>query len=163
MLRVGILSDTHGYFHPKLSSFFAPCEEIWHAGDFGNLDVAVKLRAIKPLFGVSGNIDGPEIRHEFPQIQLFQRQQITVLITHIGGRPGKYDKNLVDLLKIHQPNILVCGHSHILKVMYDHHFNLLYINPGAAGKSGLHQVITFVRFVIDGKDIRDLEVMELPR
>jgi putative phosphoesterase len=163
MLRVGMLSDTHGYLHPKVSSFFAPCDEIWHAGDFGNLEVAVSLRAIKPLLGVSGNIDGPEIRHEFPLVQLFQRQQITVLMTHIGGRPGKYDKNLISQIKVHKPNILVCGHSHILKVMYDNRFNLLYINPGAAGKSGLHQVITFVRFVIDGTDIRDLEVMELPR
>jgi len=163
MLRVGILSDTHGYFHPELPVIFAACDEIWHAGDIGPGDIVERLRAIKPLYGVSGNIDSPEIRYEFPLVQQFQRQQVKVLITHIGGRPGNYEKNLRPLLHGQKPNVLVCGHSHILKVLYDRRFNLLYLNPGAAGRSGLHRVITLLRMVIDGSDIKDLEVIELPR
>ncbi|HSV87635.1 MAG TPA: metallophosphoesterase family protein [Bacteroidales bacterium] len=161
MLRVGILSDTHGYLHPEVPRILGVCDEIWHAGDFGTFDVVESIRAIKPLYGVYGNIDGKEIRREFPLVSQFTREKIEVMITHIGGYPGKYEKNLLQILNSHAPDLLVCGHSHILKVMYDKRFNLLYVNPGAAGKYGHHKVITLVRLVIDGSDIKDLEVIEL--
>jgi putative phosphoesterase len=163
MTRIGILSDTHCYLHPKVFEFFASCDQIWHAGDFGNLETANALGSFKPLRGVYGNIDGQELRVHFPKDQLFMVEEKKVLMTHIGGRPKKYDADAKKLILSQKPDILVCGHSHICMVTYDHTNRLMYINPGAAGKYGFHLKITLVRLVIDGKDMKDMEIMELSK
>ena len=163
MKRIGLLSDTHGYVHPELPRIFEQCDEIWHAGDFGNFPVAESLQAIKPLRGVYGNIDGQDIRISFPKYLRFQCEQVDVLMTHIGGYPGHYSPDVRQMLLVNPPKLFVCGHSHILKVMYDKRFNMLTINPGAAGKNGFHKAITMIRFSIDGVDIKDLEVVEFER
>ena len=163
MKRIGILSDTHGTVHPALSGFFSDVDEIWHAGDIGNLTVIKKLREIAPVRAVYGNIDDSNIRIEFPKFLVFQCEEVKVMITHIGGYPRKYNSGAKAMILKEKPGLFVCGHSHILKVMYDKNNALLHINPGAAGNSGMHQVITFVRFVVDGKEMKDLEVKELPR
>jgi uncharacterized protein len=163
MKLIGLLSDTHGYIHPRLPEFFAGCDEIWHAGDIGNFATAAALAGLKPLKAVYGNIDGTEVRTCYPKNQLFVCENVKVLITHIGGYPGRYEKEIKLLISKERPGIFISGHSHILKVVYDQKYQLLHINPGAAGKSGIHKVITFVRFIIDGKDIRDLEIFEAER
>jgi uncharacterized protein len=163
MRRIGLLSDTHGYIHPELPRIFSTCDEIWHAGDFGNLSTARGLQEIKPLRGVFGNIDGQDIRSSFPKYQRFQCEEVDVLMTHIGGYPGNYNPDIREILKTNPPKLFISGHSHILKVMYDKRNQLLHINPGAAGKNGLHKVITMVRFSIDGSQIKDLEVVEFDR
>lgn len=163
MLRIGLLSDTHSSINPRILEFFSGCDEIWHAGDIGNIETADKLAAIKPLRAVYGNIDGTEIRKSYPKNQIFNCDDVKVLMTHIGGYPGHYEKEVRQLIETEKPGIFISGHSHILKVMYDKKYELLHINPGAAGNSGFHHVITCVRFVIDGKDIRDLEVFEKQR
>ncbi|MBW6499576.1 MAG: metallophosphatase family protein [Bacteroidales bacterium] len=163
MKRIGILSDTHGFVHPELPRIFEACDEIWHAGDFGNFAVAEALQAIKPLKGVFGNIDGQEVRISFPKYQRFMCEEVDVLMTHIGGYPGHYSPDVRQMLIVKPPKLFVCGHSHILKVMFDKRFNMLTINPGAAGKSGFHKTITMIRFTIDGADIRELEVVEFQR
>jgi putative phosphoesterase len=163
MLRIGLISDTHSFINPRILEFFSTCDEIWHAGDIGNIETADKLAAYKPLKAVYGNIDGMELRVSYPKIQLFKCDGIKVLITHIGGYPGRYEKEVRQLIEFEKPGLFICGHSHILKVLFDKKHELLYINPGAAGNSGFHHVITCVRFVIDGKDIRDLEVFEKQR
>jgi uncharacterized protein len=163
MKLIGLLSDTHTYLHPKIFDFFAGCDEIWHAGDIGNYETSLKLSEFKPLRAVYGNIDGTEIRSVHPKTQLFNCEDIKVIITHIGGYPGKYEREIRPLIQKEHPGIFISGHSHILKVIYDQKYQLLHINPGAAGKSGLHKVITFVRFVIDGKNIKDLEIFEAER
>jgi len=163
MIQIGILSDTHGYVHPRILEFFSIVDEIWHAGDLGNIDIARQLGELKPLRAVFGNIDGQDVRIEYPEIQKFQVEQVKVLITHIGGYPGRYDFRARTLIEQEKPLLFVCGHSHILKVMYDKKYNLLHINPGAAGKYGIHKSITAVRLIIDGNNMRDLEVFDLPR
>lgn len=163
MLRIGLLSDTHGFVNPRILDFFSTCDQIWHAGDIGNMETADKLASYKPLKAVYGNIDGTELRVSYPKNQVFTCEQIKVMITHIGGYPGRYEKEARQLIEIEKPGLFICGHSHILKVMYDKRYNLLHINPGASGNSGFHQVITCVRFVIDGKDIQELEVFEKQR
>jgi len=163
MLRIGLLSDTHSSINPRILEFFSGCDEIWHAGDIGNIETADKLAAIKPLRAVYGNIDGTEIRKSYPKNQIFNCDDVKVLMTHIGGYPGHYEKEVRQLIETEKPGIFISGHSHILKVMYDKKYELLHINPGAAGNSGFHHVITCVRFVIDGKDIRDLEIFEKQR
>ncbi len=163
MKRIGILSDTHTYVHPEMERIFSDCDEIWHAGDFGNMETVAALKAMKPLRGVHGNVDSQEIRIEFPRILRFNCEDVDVLMTHIGGYPGKYQSDIMDIMKVRTPDLFISGHSHILKVMPDKRFNLLHINPGAAGKQGLHHKITFVRFVIDGKHIKDLEVVEFDK
>ena len=163
MKLIGLLSDTHGYLHPKLFEFFSGCDEIWHAGDIGNYETAARLADFKPFRAVHGNIDGMDIRNGYPKIQLFTCEDIKVLITHIGGYPGRYEKGVGPMIKLEHPGMFISGHSHILKVIYDQKYQLLHINPGAAGKSGLHKVITFVRFVIEEKIIRDLEIFEAVR
>ena len=163
MTRIGLLSDTHGFVHPELPRIFRDCDEIWHAGDFGTLQVAHHLQAIKPLRGVFGNIDGQDLRLDFPRHLRFSCDKVDVLMTHIGGYPGKYTPDVLTLLKSSPPALFISGHSHILKVQFDKRFNLLHINPGAAGKNGFHKVITMVRFVIDKSRISDLEVVEFPR
>jgi len=163
MLHIGILSDTHGYLHPRVLEFFAGMDEIWHAGDMGDISVARKLRELKPLRAVYGNIDGQDVRIEFPEAVVFQVEQVKVLMTHIGGYPGRYDSRARQQIGQEKPKLFVCGHSHILKVMYDKKWELLHINPGAAGKYGMHKSITAVRFIVDGDNMRDLEVLDIPK
>ncbi|KPK87922.1 MAG: hypothetical protein AMS27_00790 [Bacteroides sp. SM23_62_1] len=160
-MKIGLLSDTHGYLDPRLSEIFVGVDEIWHAGDIGTLETAHQLSLLKPLRAVTGNIDGHDIRQQYPKFQIFDCEQISVWITHIGGRPGKYERNILSMLENGPPRLFICGHSHILKVMYDRKYDMLYMNPGAAGQSGLHQTRTVLRFVIEETDIRNLEVIEL--
>ncbi len=163
MKYIGLLSDTHGFFDPRLKTFFSECDEIWHAGDIGNLETSESIREFKPLRAVYGNIDGSELRLTYPEHLRFRCEEMEVWITHIGGYPGNYDRRVRDELRKNPPDIFIAGHSHILKVIPDKKLGLLHINPGAAGKSGFHQIRTAVRFAIEGKNIRDLEVIELPR
>ena len=163
MIKIGILSDTHGFVHPRILDFFGMVDEIWHAGDMGNIGIARQLSGIKPLRAVYGNIDGQDVRIEYPEVQNFLTEQVKVFMTHIGGYPGHYDIRARLLVEQEKPMLFVCGHSHILKVMYDKKYGMLHINPGAAGRYGIHKSITAVRLIIDGNDMRDLEVMDIPR
>lgn len=161
MKRIGLLSDTHGYLDERILYHFENCDEIWHAGDLGTMDVLEKLEAFKPVRAVYGNIDNHRIRAALTEVERFTLEEVDVLIKHIGGYPGRYDRSVADYIRAHPPGLFISGHSHILKVMPDNKLNLLHINPGAAGKSGLHKVRTLIRFIIDRGDIRDLEVIEL--
>ena len=161
MKRIGLLSDTHGYWDSKYEKYFSECDEIWHAGDIGTVEVAEKLAAIKPLRAVYGNIDGGDLRKMFSEKYRFKCEEVEVLIKHIGGYPGHYDASIRGSIFAHPPQLFISGHSHILKVLYDKTLQCLHINPGAAGMSGFHKVRTLVRFTIDGKEIKDLEVIEL--
>ncbi len=161
MKKIGLLSDTHGYWDEKYITYFSDCDEIWHAGDIGSEEVLRKLQKIKTVRAVFGNIDGYNLRAELPEFLSFTIEETSVLMTHIGGYPGKYAPNIKQKLQSLNPTIFVCGHSHILKIMYDKTYDVLCINPGAAGKFGFHQQRTLVRFVIDGKTIRDMEIVEL--
>ncbi len=163
MIRIGILSDTHGFVHPRIFDFFGGVDEIWHAGDIGTSAVLDQLRELKPCRAVYGNIDGNEIRMILPEIQVFAIGQVRVMITHIGGYPGHFPPGIRRLLEEERPNLFVCGHSHILRVGYDQSLGVLCINPGAAGKYGMHKSITAVRLVIDGSAMKDLEVLDIPR
>lgn len=161
MKKIGLLSDTHAFLNPKIFDYFAECDEIWHAGDIGSLEVIDNLVNFKPFKAVSGNIDGYEIRHLFPQHNRFWCEEVDVWITHIGGYPGNYKGEVVPTIFKNPPKLFISGHSHILKVQYDKKLNLLHINPGAAGQYGFHQVPTIVRFEIDGANIQNLEVIEM--
>ena len=161
MKKIGILSDTHGMLDERVFEHFALCDEVWHAGDIGSLEVLNKLQAFKPLRAVWGNIDGHDIRILLPQHNRFMCEDVKVWLTHIGGYPGKYDALVRPEIFRQPPDLFVCGHSHILKVQYDKMLKLLHINPGAAGKYGFHKVQTLIRFVIDGEKIQNLEVIEL--
>jgi uncharacterized protein len=161
MKRIGLLSDTHSYLDDRITELLGECDEIWHAGDIGSCDVTDRLMKIKQLRAVCGNIDGTDLRVQFPQMLRFRCEEVDVLITHIGGYPGHYDRHLLPELKVNPPKLLIAGHSHILKVIYDPKFQLLFINPGAAGVHGFHLVRTLVRFTIDGDQIKNLEVVEL--
>jgi uncharacterized protein len=163
MKRIGLLSDTHGFVHPEIPRIFKDCDEIWHAGDFGSIGVAEQLRTVKYLRGVFGNIDGLDVRMEFPEYLRFNCESTDVLITHIGGYPGNYSPTVRQIMNSNPPLLFISGHSHILKVMHDKKYNCLHINPGAAGRNGFHHVITMIRFVVDGANIKDLEVIEFPR
>lgn len=163
MKKIGLLSDTHGWLNPKVFDFFKDCDEIWHVGDIGSADVANALSTFKPLRAVYGNIDGQEIRQMFPKVQIFSVEDVKVIMTHIGGYPNRYEAGIKDLIIQEKPDIFISGHSHILKVMNDHNLHLLHINPGAAGNSGFHKVITMIRFQIDGKNISNMEVYEKSR
>ena len=163
MKKIGILSDTHGFIHPGVSDFFKDCNEIWHAGDIGNIETADRISKIKPLKAVYGNIDDMVIRAEYPEHTLFDCEQVKVLIIHIGGYPGRYSYKAKQLIELHHPQLFISGHSHILKVMPDKQHDLLHINPGSAGKSGYHKKITMVRLTIDGDHIQDLDVFEANR
>lgn len=162
-MHIGLLSDTHTFLPKKAFDFFKDVDEIWHAGDIGNIEVVEKLEAFKPFKAVYGNIDGHEIRIRYPEDNIFMCDQVKVYITHIGGYPGKYQPKARKIIEQEKPKLFISGHSHILKVMFDKKYQLLHINPGAAGKSGFHKLITMVRFTIDGNDIKDLEVLELPK
>ena len=161
MKRIGLLSDTHGYWDSKYEKYFSECDEIWHAGDIGTVEVAEKLAAIKPLRAVYGNIDGGDLRKMFSEKYRFKCEEVEVLIKHIGGYPGHYDASIRGRIFARPPQLFISGHSHILEVLYDKTLQCLHINPGAAGMSGFHKVRTLVRFTIDGKEIKDLEVIEL--
>lgn len=161
MTRIGLISDTHGFLDEAVFDHFNSCDEIWHAGDFGDESVANKLQELKPLKGVYGNIDGNDIRTVYPEQLVFYCEDVKVMIRHIGGAPPKYNPETRKELQIHQPNLFIAGHSHILKVMYDDKINCLHMNPGAAGKQGWHKVRTIIRFVIDGNNMKDCEVIEL--
>lgn len=161
MVKVGLFSDTHGYWDDKYALYFKNCDEIWHAGDMGSEELAERLAALKPLRAVYGNIDGQPIRSQYGKIAQFKVEEVNVLMTHIGGYPGRYNPEIRPLLYATRPQLFVAGHSHILKVGFDKSLNCLYMNPGAAGISGFHQVRTLLRFAIDGKEIKDLEVIEL--
>lgn len=161
MTKIGLLSDTHGYLDPKICTYFKDVDEIWHAGDIGSLDVIDRLRAFKPSRIVYGNIDSHAIRLETEDHLFFQCENKKVLITHIGGKPGKYYKDAHVLIERYHPDIFICGHSHILLVKNDTTKNMLWMNPGACGIKGFHQVKTLLRFEIDGDNIQHLEVIEL--
>lgn len=161
MKKILLLSDTHAHIDERILYYTKQADEIWHAGDIGVLAVTDQLSAIKPLRAVFGNIDNAEIRKEFPLHNRFMCEDIDVWITHIGGYPGKYSPAVKEEIKKNPPKLFISGHSHILKVMNDKSLNLLHMNPGAAGKQGFHQKRTMLRFKIDGKEIKDLEVIEL--
>ena len=163
MTKIGLLSDTHSHLDNKIINFFKDVDEIWHVGDIGNWDIIQKLKAIKPLKAVYGNIDGFEFRQEFKAALLFKCENVNVVMTHIGGYPGKYATGIKKLLKENPVNLFISGHSHILKVIYDKKLELLHINPGAAGMSGFHKVRTAIRFSIDKEKISNLEILELER
>jgi len=163
MIKIGLLSDTHGYLHPKIFEFFNEVDEIWHAGDIGNLKLADEIKKFKPLVAVYGNIDGQDVRSEYPQNQIIDREKLKIFMTHIGGYPGNYARGIKDILIRENIRLFISGHSHILKVINDNKLNLIHINPGAAGKYGLHKVITFTKFNIEADRIRDLEIMEIER
>lgn len=163
MKRIGLISDTHSHLEESVFDHFAECDEIWHAGDIGTLVLADRLAAFKPFRAVYGNIDAADIRREYPLDLHFSCEEVKVWLTHIGGYPGRYSKRIKDQLKEVNPDLFICGHSHILKVMPDPKHQLLHINPGAAGVHGFHQVKTLIRFTIDGKEIKDLQVIEMGR
>ncbi|MFI3258579.1 MAG: metallophosphoesterase family protein [Rikenellaceae bacterium] len=165
MKRVALISDTHGTFDPALREFLRDVDEVWHAGDFGGgaTDLADEIAQYKPLRCVWGNIDGAQMRRAFQRFESFECERVRVLMTHIGGYPKRYEAESEAKIKLLRPKIFISGHSHILKVIYDPKYDLLHINPGAAGCYGIHKVRTAVRFTIDGEEIKDLEVGEWPR
>lgn len=160
-MRIGLLSDTHGYLDEAVYQHFGKCDEVWHAGDFGTAALAGQLAAFKPLRGVYGNIDGQDIRTGYPLHQRFVCEDMQVWITHIGGYPGRYNQAIRTEIYKNPPGLFICGHSHILKVQYDQKIECLHLNPGAAGKQGWQKVRTLMRFSITGGKIHDLEVIEL--
>jgi putative phosphoesterase len=163
LTQIGLISDTHGYLDEKTFDYFKDCDEVWHAGDFGE-GVAEKLKEFnkfKSFKGVYGNIDGQEIRSEFPEQLVFRCEEVKVMLRHIGGSPPRYNPETKKELINHKPQLFISGHSHILKIIYDDKINCLHINPGAAGKQGWHKVRTIIRFVIDGNEIKNCEVIEL--
>ena len=163
MTRIGLLSDTHGLLDRRIFEHFKDVDEIWHAGDIGSEDVLRRLREFKPTRAVYGNMDSGDVRYSLPEFYRFRVEEVNVLMTHIGGYPGHYNPWLIPWFKKEPPDLFVCGHSHILKVQYDHQFKFLTMNPGAAGKQGWQPCQTLLRFAIDGKEIKDLEVIELQR
>jgi putative phosphoesterase len=163
-MHIGLISDTHGIFSPQFREFLAPVDQIWHAGDFGGgLDLAREIAEFKPLVGVAGNCDNHDLRFTHPMHRFFVCEGMKVLMTHVGGYPGRYDPRARKLIDEYRPDIFVCGHSHILKVVRDPGRNMLVINPGAAGIQGFHVVRTALRFHIDEGRIHDMEVFELDR
>ena len=164
-MYIGLISDTHGVFSDEFKAFLEPVDEIWHAGDFGGgLDLAQEIAQFKPLAGVAGNCDNYDLRYTHPMHRVFNCGGLKVLMTHIGGYPGRYDAKARKLINEHRPDIFVCGHSHILKVVRDPSYNgMMVLNPGAAGVQGFHVVRTALRFHIDEGRIHDMEVFELDR
>ena len=162
MVKIGLISDTHNYLDPKVADYFIECDEIWHAGDFGTIQVADELRKIAPLIGVYGNIDGQDVRSEFPVYQRFYREGVGVWMTHIGGQPGRYALPIKKEMDKNPPDVFICGHSHILVIARDpDNKKMLHINPGAAGRQGFQTKRTIVRFAIDSGNVKDMEVIEL--
>ncbi len=161
MQRIALLSDTHNYLDHKLFKYFEACDQIWHAGDIGTITITDELSKIKPVIAVYGNIDGQDVRKVHPLNQRFFCEDVDVYMTHIGGYPDRYSLEALEEIKNNPPKLFISGHSHILKVMFDKKYQLLHINPGAAGMHGFHRVKTMVRFSIDADKIKDLEVIEL--
>jgi len=160
MTKILLLSDTHNHLDDKVAKYAQECDQIWHAGDLGTGKISEALKKIKPLIAVYGNIDGMDIRKEFPLHQRFRCEEVDVWLTHIGGSPGRYNPEIRNTLAVKPPKLFICGHSHILKVMFDKKHNMLYMNPGAAGNYGMHKVKTLLRFTINKAEIKDLEVIE---
>ncbi len=161
MTRIGLLSDTHSYFDPRFTDLFANCDEIWHAGDIGDVKVLDAMRELNPTRAVFGNIDDARIRAELDEHLRFTCDGVDVWMTHIGGYPGKYAPQVKSSIYKNPPKLFITGHSHILKVIFDDKIGCLHINPGAAGRSGFHAVRTAIRFSLDKGEIKDLEVIEL--
>jgi uncharacterized protein len=163
LTRIGLISDTHGYLDENVFKHFENCNEIWHAGDFGSFELAKQLAIQSSLIlrGVYGNIDGQDVRAEFPEQLIFMCEEVKVMMRHIGGSPPRYNPETRKELSANKPLLFITGHSHILKIMYDDKINCLHINPGAAGKHGWHKVRTIIRFVIDGNTMKDCEIIEL--
>lgn len=161
MKKIGLLSDTHSWWDDKYVKYFEDCDEIWHAGDIGSLELALRFEAMKPFRAVYGNIDDSKVRTAYPEFLRFTLEGVDVLMTHIGGYPGRYDPRVRNILYTNPPKLFITGHSHILKAMFDKKLNCLHINPGAAGKYGFHKVRTLIRFVLDSGNISDLDVIEL--
>lgn len=161
MTRIGLISDTHSYLDDAVFTHFNNCDEIWHAGDFGTLELANKLSQFKPLKGVFGNIDDNSIRNIYPEDLFFTCEEVNVFMRHIGGYPGRYAPGVKDLIIKNNSGLFISGHSHILKIMFDDKLNCLHMNPGAAGNQGWHKMRTLIRFTIDGKNMKDCEVIEL--
>jgi putative phosphoesterase len=160
-MKIGIISDTHGWIHPRLFEHFREVDEIWHAGDIGNIETADQLSSLKPLKAVYGNIDDATVRRAFKGRLDFTAEGISVMITHIGGSPDHYDRRLLPSLYNDPPDLFICGHSHIAKVMYDKKAGFLFINPGSAGYTGFHKYMTAIILSIDEKRIHDLKLIEL--
>ena len=161
MKKILLLSDTHGFIDDQILKFVKQADEVWHAGDIGDLHVTDLIKGIKPLRAVYGNIDNNKARAEFPLDNRFSVEGVSVWITHIGGYPNKYNQRVREELKITPPKLFICGHSHILKVQYDKKLNLLHLNPGAAGNHGFHKVRTMLRFEINKGEIKNMEIIEL--
>lgn len=162
MKRIGILSDTHGYWDDRFAAYFKDCDEVWHAGDIGDYSIIERLQEIVPVVrAVSGNIDHGMVKRKCKELEIFNVEGVKVLLTHIGGYPGRWAKGMKQLLRDEHIGLMVDGHSHILKVIYDKELHLLHINPGAAGTAGWHKVRTLVKLIIDEEDMRDCEVIEL--
>jgi putative phosphoesterase len=161
MTRIGLISDTHGFLDDAVFKHFENCDEIWHAGDFGNIELADKLAAFKPFRGVYGNIDGTDVRQVYPEHLRFMCEKVDVWMTHIGGYPDRYAPDVKREIYTKPPGLFISGHSHILKVIYDKKINCLHLNPGAAGKQGWHKVRTLIRFSITDEKIHTLDVIEL--
>ncbi|HEY1005989.1 MAG TPA: metallophosphoesterase family protein [Sphingobacteriaceae bacterium] len=161
MTRIGLISDTHGYLDDAVFKHFDNCDEIWHAGDFGGIELADKLAAFKPLRGVYGNIDDRTVRLVYPEHQKFHCEEVSVWMTHIGGYPGKYNPKIKAEIFLNPPKIFISGHSHILKVIYDQKIGTLHLNPGAAGKQGWHKIRSLLKFCISEDKIHTLEAIEL--
>lgn len=158
-MRIGVVSDTHGWIHPDIYKFFAPCDEIWHAGDIGSIETANALNAFRPLKAVYGNIDDLAIRRVYGKNLRIEVGSKRILITHIGGTPGHYVQDAAREIELYRPDVFICGHSHITLVKYDRKYGHLHINPGAAGYKGIHKTMTAVRFVFKGGKIDDFEVV----
>lgn len=163
MKKILLLSDTHSHIDDTILKYVNQADEVWHAGDIGDLAVTDTIKKLKPLRAVYGNIDDDKARMEFPLNNRFMCEGVDVWITHIGGYPGKYNQAIRNEIGLNPPKLFICGHSHILKVMFDKKLNLLHMNPGAVGKSGFHDVRTMLRFVIDGDAIKDLEIIEIEK
>lgn len=163
MTRIGLISDTHSFLDEQVFKYFKDCDELWHAGDFGTISIAEELSAKTglPLKGVYGNIDGYDVRSVYPETLVWNCEEVKVFMTHIGGYPGRYAPKIKQALSDSKANLFICGHSHILKVMYDDKLQCLHINSGAAGRQGWHLVRTIITFAIDGKNILDCKVIEL--
>lgn len=163
MKKILLLSDTHSHMDETILKYVKQADEVWHAGDIGNLEVTDTIKSLKPLRAVYGNIDDKDARAEFPLDNQFETEGVRVWITHIGGYPKRYNPRVRSLLKDNPPKLFICGHSHILKVQYDQDLQLLHLNPGAAGKHGFHKVRTMLRFALEKGDIKNLEIIEMPR
>lgn len=163
MKKIGVISDTHGSLHPRVREFLSIADQIWHAGDIGTMELADELEQFKPLVAVYGNIDNAQLRTRYHEISIFAEEGLKVLIKHIGGYPGKYFPDLRNLIITEKPGLVICGHSHILKILWDKQMEHLHMNPGAAGSYGIHQKITAVRFDLENGRMSNLEILEIPR